>query len=129
MGGRIAWLAAVEESLKGRIHAAVPYHGGNVFKGWGDGAEPPSERIRNHLSVPVMGHFGALDQNPSPEDMNKLMKLAGDKLRAVVHENAKHGFACKDSSNYLEAGAKKSWEATLQFLDTTLKKAPEKAEL
>jgi len=115
MGGRIAWLAAVEASLKGKIHAAVPYHGGNVFKGLGDGAEAPADRIKDNLSCPVLGHFGALDKNPSPQDMSKLQELAGPKLKAKVYADSDHGFSCQDSAKYVEAAAKESWAETVQF--------------
>merc|ERR1712061_786055 len=91
MGGRIAWPAAVEERFKGMVHAAVPYHGGNVFKGLADGAQAPSERITTNLQIPVLGHFGGLDANPSPDDMRRLQELAGSKLEAKDYAGADHG--------------------------------------
>lgn len=120
MGGRIAWLAAVAPELQGKIKAAVPYHGGNVFKGLGDGAESPAERIRAGLQCPVLGHFGAVDKNPSPADMARLQELAGDKLKTMVYPGADHGFACKDSAKYVEDAAEKAWIETLRFLKDTL---------
>lgn len=118
MGGRIAWLAAVEPKLNAQIHAAVAYHGGNVFKGLGD--VPPSERISTHLRCPVLGHFGEMDKNPSPADMGKLQELAGSKLQVSVHPNADHGFSCKDSAKYVEVAASKAWDETVTFLKEKL---------
>eukprot|EP00930_Biecheleria_cincta_P085150 TRINITY_DN74561_c0_g1_i1.p1 TRINITY_DN74561_c0_g1~~TRINITY_DN74561_c0_g1_i1.p1 ORF type:complete len:294 (+),score=52.12 TRINITY_DN74561_c0_g1_i1:43-924(+) len=116
MGGRIAWLAAVEESLKGKIHAAVPYHGGNVFKGLGPGAEAPAQKIQANLGCPVLGHFGKLDQNPSLADATRLQELAGGRLTVKSYEGADHGFSCKDSAKYVEDAAQTAWHETLRFL-------------
>merc|ERR1711920_868211 len=92
MGGRIAWLSAVEANFKDKVHAAVAYHGGNVFKGLGPGAVAPAERIPIGLNCQVLGHFGGVDKNPSPADMQKLKELAGKKLQAKVYPDADHGF-------------------------------------
>lgn len=120
MGGRIAWLAAVEESFREKVHAAVAYHGGNVFKGVGEGALPPSERIQEGLHCPVLGHFGAEDTNPSEADMKRLEGLAGDRLVTLVYEGAKHGFSCEDSSNYVKDAATRAFSSTLTFLERAM---------
>jgi len=120
MGGRIAWLSAVAPELQGKIKAAVSYHGGNVFKGLGDGADAPADRIKTSLQCPVLGHFGAVDKNPSPADMARLQELAGHKLETMVYPDADHGFACKDSAKYVEDAATKAWTETLRFLRETL---------
>merc|ERR1712032_728187 len=124
MGGRIAWLSAVEANFKGKVHAAVAYHGGNVFKGLGPGAVAPAERIPIGLHCQVLGHFGGVDKNPSPADMQKLKELAGKKLQAKVYPDADHGFSCKDSAKYLEAAATEAWRETLIFLHALLTLKP-----
>ena len=80
----------------------------------------PPTRLAN-LHLPVLGHFGALDQNPSRQDAAKLTALMTDLERDELldfHEypNAKHGFSCQDSSSYLEEAAQVSWGRTMVFL-------------
>eukprot|EP00928_Gymnodinium_smaydae_P081584 TRINITY_DN65076_c0_g1_i1.p1 TRINITY_DN65076_c0_g1~~TRINITY_DN65076_c0_g1_i1.p1 ORF type:complete len:331 (-),score=85.30 TRINITY_DN65076_c0_g1_i1:22-936(-) len=116
MGGRIAWLSAVEAATRDRVHAAVAYHGGNVFKSLGAGTQPPALQIAENLSCPVLGHFAEEDSNPSLDDMKKLQELAGERLEVKTYPSANHGFSCKDSSNYKEDAAERAWVETLRFL-------------
>src|ERR687891_932184 len=67
MGGRIVYLmSAVSRDLK----AAVMFYGGGTMVPFGEGPSP-FDRTRE-ISCPIQGHFGADDQNPSPDDMRKL---------------------------------------------------------
>jgi len=120
MGGRIAWLAAVDPELNSKISAAVPYHGGNVFKSLGKGAQAPSELIPSNLQANVLGHFGSIDSNPSLDDMRRLQDLAGAKLKTRVYEGADHGFCCEDSAKYAESAAKQAFGSTVQYLQDHL---------
>lgn len=125
LGGRAAWLAAVHQNFKGRILAAVPYHGGGVFRGTPQGGEEgsgPGDRMEE-LHCPVLGHFAELDKNPSQEDAAKLLGLAekhGKQLECLSYPNCNHGFSCMDSVNYAEEQAVRAWGPTLDFLAKTL---------
>jgi len=132
MGGRISWLAGVNLGLRRAVRGVVAYHGGNVWKALpeaagGEEARPgPGDRLET-LGCPVLGHFGGEDKNPSPADMEKLKENAekvGAKVEFHVYEGAKHGFSCRDSSNYLESAAKLSWTRTLEFLSRTIAHHP-----
>lgn len=114
MGGRVAYLmAAVNPSFS----ATVDYYGGHIFTPWGDGPTPFDRTAE--IDCPVLGHFGADDQNPSPEDMRKL-DAELDRL-GKVHEffsypNAGHAFMNKTSSSYRAHADQASWPRTLDFL-------------
>jgi len=131
MGGRIAWLAAVEETFKGRLRAAVTYHGGNTFKSLPDGAgTAPAKRLPSKLHCPVLGHFGEADGNPSLQDMRRLEELSKPSGLAIefhTYAGAKHGFSCADSSNYLPESASVAWTRTVEFLERVARRDASKA--
>src|SRR6266481_3021765 len=66
-GGRLVYLmSAASKDLK----AGVMFYGSSTMVPFGE--EPsPFDRTRE-INCPIQGHFGAEDQNPSPEDMRKL---------------------------------------------------------
>jgi carboxymethylenebutenolidase len=67
MGGRVVYLMA---SVNRDIKPGVMYYGSDPFSAWGDGPSPFARSKDIHC--PIMGHFGANDKNPSPDDMRKL---------------------------------------------------------
>jgi len=68
MGGRLTLQgAAILPNLKG----AAVFYGGGVFVSWGDEGTPPSDVLGN-IKCPVIGFFGNLDTNPSPEQVDKI---------------------------------------------------------
>ena len=67
MGGRVAYLIATQRS---DIAAAVVFYGGNIMVPWGEGPAPFEGSGR--IACPVLGLFGADDQNPSPADVRKI---------------------------------------------------------
>jgi carboxymethylenebutenolidase len=122
MGGRIAYLmAAVNHEFK----ASVVHYGGNIMKSWGENQGPtPFERTRD-IGCPVLGLFGAEDQNPSPEDTAKIS--AELKRLGKWHEfhtfqdtgHAFHNFLAAD--RYRERAAASGWAMLLAFFDLYLK--------
>src|SRR6185436_11584545 len=60
MGGRLAFLYAATDPA---LRAAVVFHGGNILIAR-DGLPSPFEQAKN-IQAPVLGLFGADDQNPS----------------------------------------------------------------
>lgn len=141
LGGRTAWLAGC--SLPDRVQAVVMYHGGNlqvplnagisgfakmavsqVVGTWasrlvpGSGQPSPWE-LRSALTCPVLGHFGALDKNPSPQDAQMFQNALGSQgVRAEFHiyAEANHGFSCADSDAYQQEAADQAWQRTANFL-------------
>lgn len=118
MGGRIVYLmAAASRDLK----AAVMFYGGSTMVPFGEGPSP-FERTRE-ISCPIQGHFGAEDQNPSPEDMRK---LDGELSRwDKPHEfhsypRAAHAFANTGSANYRPHAAALAWPKATGFFSRHL---------
>ena len=113
MGGRVTYLmAAANPSFK----AAVMYYGGGIFRSWGD-APSPFERTAE-IHCPIMGHFGEEDENPSPEDVQKL--AAELTAHGKVHEfhsytGAGHAFMNKSRDTYRQHAADISWPRTIGF--------------
>ena len=114
MGGRAAYLmAAVNPDFK----TGVMYYGGNIMQPWGDGPSP-FERT-SEIHCPILGHFGAEDKNPSPEDMRKFdaeLSRLGKVHEFYSYSGAGHGFANIDASSYRPHAAESAWPRTLTFL-------------
>ncbi|MBX9775836.1 MAG: dienelactone hydrolase family protein [Xanthobacteraceae bacterium] len=120
MGGRMALLAA------GRLpgfRAAVIYYGGGVHLSWGGEDETPFDTLRN-IRVPIIGFFGKLDKNPSPEQVNGIdAELTRHGITHTFHryDNAGHGFQNRTPGTAGEqAAAADSWEKTFAFLSDTV---------
>jgi carboxymethylenebutenolidase len=118
MGGRIVYLmSAASRDLK----AAVMFYGGSTMASLGDGPSP-FDRTRE-ISCPIQGHFGADDQNPSPEDMRKLdAELARwDKIHEFhTYAGAAHAFANAGSANYRPHAAALAWPKAMEFFSRHL---------
>jgi carboxymethylenebutenolidase len=118
MGGRIVYLmAAASRDLK----AAVMFYGGSTMVPFGDGPSP-FDRTRE-ISCPIQGHFGADDQNPSPEDMRKLdAELSRwDKAHEFhAYAGAAHAFANAGSTNYRPHAAALAWPKAMEFFSRHL---------
>lgn len=120
MGGRNALLgAAAVPDLKG----AVVYYGGDVFKPWGTDGQAPGDRAAE-IRCPVLGFFGGLDKNPSPQDVDRLE--AEFAKHGVVHRirrypDVGHSFQQNAHRSPAERVASRdSWQKTLAFLNSVL---------
>jgi carboxymethylenebutenolidase len=90
MGGRVCLLGA---SNLPNVKAAAVFYSGGMFVPWGEGPAP-TEGLGN-IRCPVIGFFGNLDKNPSPEDVNKIDAiLTQHKVPHVFHRYPEvgHGF-------------------------------------
>lgn len=68
MGGRVSFLGAAEiEAFK----CNVAYYSGNMFKALGSNDAPPFDKL-DKLRGPSLGFFGNDDENPSPDDVDKI---------------------------------------------------------
>jgi carboxymethylenebutenolidase len=113
VGGRIAYLAATSCA---DLHAAVVYYGGRILLPFGEGPAPIDKT--NNITIPMMGHFGGQDQNPSPADVATIgakLKEAGVSYDFKSYPNAGHGFNCDERASYNKAAADDAWNRTLRF--------------
>ncbi|MBM4298427.1 MAG: dienelactone hydrolase family protein [Deltaproteobacteria bacterium] len=113
MGGRTVYLMA---AVNADIKAGVMYYGGDTFSPWGDGPSPFERTAQIHC--PILGHFGADDKNPSPDDMRRLdaeMTRLGKPHEFHSYANAAHAFANFGSGAFREHAAKASWPRTFDF--------------
>jgi carboxymethylenebutenolidase len=116
MGGRMALLGAgVIPDFKG----VVVCYGGGVHLSWGDEAKTPFDTLRD-IRVPVIGFFGNLDKNPSPEQVDCIdVELTRHGVSHSFHryDDAGHGFQNRTPGTPGEqAAAADSWERTFVFL-------------
>jgi len=99
LGGTLAWLSAAHLP----IAAAVCYYGGRI-----------AQYVNERPKVPVMLHFGELDQHISAEEIDTI----GQAHPAVpIHRyHAGHGFNCDMRGSYDAPSAMRARERTLAFL-------------
>ena len=119
MGGRVAYLMAAASS---DFKAAVVFYGGNTFRAWGRDLPSPFERT-SEIHCAVQGHFGADDQNPSPDDMRKLdleLTKLDKKHEFYSYPDAAHAFMDHTRESYRRHADEAAWPRTLEFLTTHL---------
>jgi carboxymethylenebutenolidase len=100
LGGTIAWLSAAELP----IDAAVGYYGGFIPK-----------LLDKQPRVPILLHFGALDQHIPASEVEKIREAHPD-VPVYLYEGAGHGFNCDARAGFHPEAAKQAGERTLAFL-------------
>jgi carboxymethylenebutenolidase len=118
-GGRQALLAGCKFDLD----AVIDCYGGRVV------LEPESLHPRQpvavfdmlaDMSAPVLGLFGALDTEPSPQQVGHIsaeLERLGKTVDFTVYEGANHGFFSVDRPNYNVEAAKDGWRRVWEWLD------------
>jgi carboxymethylenebutenolidase len=118
MGGRIVYLmSAATRDLR----AAVMFYGSSTMTPFGEGPSP-FDRTRE-ISCPIQGHFGADDQNPSPDDMRKLdaeLTRWNKPHEFHTYAGAAHAFANAGSANYRPHAAALAWPKAMEFFSRHL---------
>jgi carboxymethylenebutenolidase len=118
MGGRLVYLmSAASKDLR----AGVMFYGGGTMVPFGEGPSP-FDRTRE-IGCPIQGHFGAEDQNPSPQDMRKLdaeLTKWGKPHEFHTYAGAAHAFANAGSNNYRPHAAALSWPKATEFFSRHL---------
>lgn len=118
MGGRLVYLmSAASKDLK----AGVMFYGSGTMVPFGEGRSP-FERT-SEVSCPIQGHFGAEDQNPSPQDMRKLdteLTKFGKAHEFHGYAGAAHAFVNTGSNNYRPHAAAQSWPKAMEFFSRHL---------
>jgi carboxymethylenebutenolidase len=115
MGGRLAFLHAANTP---DLRAAVVFHGGNILVAR-DGLPSPFDQARN-VRAPLLGLFGAEDENPSPADVQAI----DAELTRLGKEHEFHGYAGAGHAFlnftrpavFREAQAKAAWAACSAWL-------------
>jgi carboxymethylenebutenolidase len=120
MGGRLTLLLATHEGVLDR---AVDCWGGRITRR----TTPPDERRPEvvveraaRLSCPLLGVFGAEDQNPNAEDVAELraaLEASGREHRIVVYPAAGHAFFADYRPTWREEPAHAAWAEFLRFLE------------
>ena len=122
MGGRVSYLAA---GTMPELACAVVFYGGDIMKAQGDGPSP-FERTPS-IQCPVLGFFGALDTNPSPDDVQRIdaeLTRHGKWHEFHTYQDAGHAFQnFLNAERYRERPARASWGAMRAFLDERLRHA------
>ena len=120
MGGRVSYLLA--GARPDAWKAAGVFYGGNIMKPWGEGPSP--FELTSRIACPVVGFFGAEDQNPSPADVKKIdaeLTRFGKAHEFHTYDGAGHAFLNFSNPNAHRPGpAKDAWEKMLAFLDKHL---------
>ena len=120
MGGRMALLGA---GALPDFTGAVVYYGGGAHLSWGDEGKTPFDTLRD-IRIPVVGFFGNLDKNPSPEQVDRIdAELTRHGIAHAFHryDSAGHGFQNRTPGTPGEqAAAADSWAKTFAFLGATV---------
>lgn len=117
LGGRISMQSAIR--AKGLAGAAI-FYGGNMFPPQGSQNTFSADIEADQLEIPIVGFFGAEDQNPTitqvQELENKLISL-GKNYSFNYYDNAGHGFFCDERESYRPDSAQDAWTKTLDFFN------------
>jgi carboxymethylenebutenolidase len=108
MGGSYGW--DLVGRRPGMVAALVDHYGGGEFE---PGAELP----------PILGHYGELDDDPSPamvQELERNLRAAGQSPEFHYYPGARHWFAEPSRPQYDPAAAALAWDRTLQFLGRQL---------
>ncbi|MEM7063772.1 MAG: dienelactone hydrolase family protein [Cyanobacteria bacterium P01_B01_bin.77] len=104
------WSLNTALALPTELDAAVIYYGGQIS------TDPAT---LEPLQMPIQGHFGALDSNPSPETVQAFetaLNDLGKDTEIYIYEGANHAFANPSGTRYSAEAADLSWQRTVAFL-------------
>jgi carboxymethylenebutenolidase len=110
-----SWSLNTALLLPDQLDAAVIYYGGQL--------ETDPDRLSS-LQMPILGIFGAMDDNPSVETVRRFESAlnAADKSTEIyIYPGADHAFANASGMNYDPEAAEDAWERTTAFLEQHLK--------
>ena len=104
------WSLNTALALPTELDATVIYYGGQIS------TDPAT---LEPLQMPIQGHFGALDSNPSPETVQAFetaLTDLGKETEIYVYEGANHAFANPSGTRYNAEAADLAWQRTTAFL-------------
>ena len=94
-----------------------------MFDRWGEAKSSPFE-LSHQLNGPMMFHFGAIDANPSPQDMENFdqeLDRLGKPHQFYTYPGADHAFMDHTGAQFHRESAETSWPRTLEFFAYHLK--------
>ena len=119
-GGRVSYLAACNiPDLK----AASVFYGGGILESRGGSGPSPLEQTAN-ITSPVLGLFGAEDQNPSPANVATIEAELNKENKTYefhMYPGCGHGFHCGDRSSYRPQSARDGWAKSIAWFKKYLK--------
>jgi carboxymethylenebutenolidase len=119
MGGRVAYLVATRSSRYRATAIAFP---SDLFKRQGDNLSPFDNSL--NITSPMLGLFGADDQNPSLEEAKRVdthLTTLGIEHSFHYYEGAGHGFMnAHNHVHYNEQASESAWSKLLPFLSAKL---------
>jgi len=122
-GGRQVYITACQID---RINAAVNCYGGRVVASPDDLSErhpvAPIDMTES-LNCPMLGLFGAEDQNPSPDHVKRIeeeLKKYNKTYEFHTYENAGHGFFSVDRPSYRQHAAVDAWPKVFAWYEKYL---------
>ncbi|NJO40066.1 MAG: dienelactone hydrolase family protein [Cyanobacteria bacterium RU_5_0] len=110
-----SWSLNTALLLPDQLDATVIYYGGQLV------TEP--EQL-SPLQMPILGIFGSLDDNPSPETVQQFesaLNSLGKSAEIYIYEGADHAFANPSGTRYDAEAAEDAWQRTIAFLEQHLK--------
>lgn len=109
-----SWSLATALLFPEQLDATVIYYGGRLV------TDPDQ---LSALEMPILGIFGGLDDNPSPEtvrEFESVLNALGKTAEIYIYEGADHAFANPSGERYNAEAAEDAWERTVTFLDRYL---------
>jgi carboxymethylenebutenolidase len=121
MGGRNTYLLA---GARPELWAAAGvFYGGNIMRAWGEGPSPFGRTAQ--IACPLVGLFGADDENPSPEDVDTIdaeLTRLGKPHEFHMYDGAGHAFLnFTNPDRHRPQQAADAWATMLAFLDRHLR--------
>jgi carboxymethylenebutenolidase len=112
-GGRFALIAAATRDwVRSVVAVSAPLTGD-------EGREHQVADYLAHLSVPVLGLYGAEDDLIDVSSVDEAQRR-NEHGQWLLYEGAGHGFLDIDDDGYEEGAAEDAWARVLAFLDATL---------
>jgi len=116
-GGRIAWLYAAHNPT---LRAAAAWYGRLAGERTPLTPQQPLDLVAS-LQVPVLGLYGGKDSSipvDTVEQMQGLLKAAGNQSTLIVYPEAGHGFNADYRPSYNQAAATDGWSKMLTWFAT-----------
>ena len=119
-GGRVSWVGAMSNP---RLKACAIFYGGRIRAAMGEG-NPPAIDLAANIKCPVIGFFGNLDKNPSPEDVDAYdaaLAKAGVPHTFHRYDGANHAFQNEFDERFNPKASEDAWQKVLAFFGEKLK--------
>ncbi len=124
MGGALSFMSSATMDFK----TGVLFYPHELFGPFGaDGVVPID--LAPQLKIPLLGHFGVEDKNPSPADMQRLdevLTAQGSAHQFYTYDGAGHGFAvaAEGRTSYRPIPSNIAYDRTIGWFDRQLRNAP-----